>query len=432
MRTLDGDAARNATWWSLRSFRSRLTAIVIAGALLRSVVLAYRWGRPLRMNDSLWYSFTATGLRHGRFFHSILTGGPTAEHPPLAAVLMAPLSFLSDPVQGQRLTTTLFGIALVALIGLLGRRIGGPTMGLIAAAIAAVYPNLWTHDGLVMAESIAMVLIVGWMLAVLHLLDRPTWRRAALVGALAGLAALTRSELGLLAVAGLVAVVWHSRSRAAVLRAAAMALVTAAVLLPWTVVNVARFDSPVLLTTNDGTTLLGSYCDDVFSGGDKGGWSLFCVLGGPEPSGDDSVRSAQQRRWARSYARQHVSQLPGIVVARVARALDLYGLHDVVHGDVGEDQQRTAVWAGIVCWWILAPLACWGVRRLRRRDRAVVLVPVAIVFATTVAFYGSHRLRAPLEPSLVLLAAAALTGWLREGRTTPGDDESTRLTSTNL
>ena len=225
---------------------------------------------------------------------------------------------------------------------------------------------------------------------------------------------------------------WHSRSRATVLRAAVMALATATVLLPWTVVNLTRFDNPVVLTTNDGTTLLGSYCDDVFSGGNKGGWSLFCVLGGPELTGDDSVRSAQQRRWALSYARHHLPQLPGVVVARVARALDLYGLDDVVHGDVGEDQQRTAVWAGIVSWWILAPLACFGIRRLRRRARAVVLVPVAIVVATTVVFYGNHRLRAPLEPSLVLLAAAALTGWRRTRSVAPGSDESTQLTSPHL
>ena len=430
--TPDSGKVTDATWWRLHSFRSRLTAIVTAGAVLRLVVLAYRWNRPLRLNDSFWYSFTADGLRHGTFFHSMTTGGPTAEHAPLTSVLMAPLSFLPDPVQGQRLTTTLFGIALVALIGMLGRRIGGPRLGLVAAALAAAYPNLWTHDGLVMAESIAMVFVVGWMLAVLHLLDRPTWRRSALVGALAGLAALTRSELGLLAVAGLVAVVWHSRSRAAVLRAAVMALATATVLLPWTVVNLARFDEPVVLTTNDGTTLLGSYCDDVFAGSDKGGWSLFCVLGGPEPAGDDSVRAAQQRRWALSYARHHLPQLPGVVVARVARALDLYGLDDVVHGDVGEDQQRTVVWAGIVSWWILAPLACVGVRRLRRRDRAVVLVPVAIVVATTVVFYGNHRLRAPLEPSLVLLAAAALTWWRPTRGAAPGRDESTRLTSPHL
>ncbi len=35
----------------------------------------------------------------------------------------------------------------------------------------------------------------------------------------------------------------------------------------------------MLLTTNDGTTLLGANCQDTYYGSDIGGWSLFCVVG---------------------------------------------------------------------------------------------------------------------------------------------------------
>mgnify|MGYP001314734830 CR=1 FL=1 len=409
-----------------QSFRSRLGLIVALGAVLRLAMLAHRWNRPLTLNDSLWYSVAATQLRHGEFFTGVFRDGPTAEHPPLTSLLMTPLSFLSDPVQGQRLTTTLFGIVLVALVGVLGRRINGPATGLVAAFLAAIYPNIWTHDGLVMAESIAMVLIVCWMLAMLRLLERPSWQRAITAGALAGLSALTRSETALLAVAGLIMLLWRSRHREALLRAAAMTLATVIVLLPWTIVNMTRFERPVLLTTNDGTTLLGAYCDDVYSGANKGGWSLFCVLNAPEVEGDDSVRSAQQRRWALSFARDHLPQLPGVVVARVARSLDLYGLSDIIGGDVGEDQERPVVWAGIAMWWALAPLAALGVRRLRRRERAVVLAPAVVVAITTLVFYGNHRLRAPLEPSLVLLAAVTLVHWWHSRHSADGGSDHTR------
>ncbi|MEI7548257.1 MAG: glycosyltransferase family 39 protein, partial [Actinomycetota bacterium] len=297
------------------TFRGRLAVIVGFGALLRIALLVHRWDRPLKLNDSIWYSGVATGLRHGQFFRSLIRDAPTAEHPPLTSLLMAPLSFLHDPVQGQRLTTTLFGIALVAVIGVLGKRLGGPRVGLITAAVAAIYPNLWVHDGLVMAESIAAVFIVLWMIAMLRLFERPSVQRAAAVGAIAGVAALTRSELVLLMVASAAIVLILSRQRTAFVRVAAMLIATVLVLMPWTIVNLARFEKPVLLTTNDGTTLRGAYCDDVFYGADKGGWTIFCL--GPETDKDDSIRAARQRSEAIAYARSHEKRLPTVIVARL-------------------------------------------------------------------------------------------------------------------
>lgn len=401
-----------------RTFRGRLAAITGLGAVVRLAVLAYHWRRPLMPNDSLWYSAIATGLRHGHFFRPPAGTSP-AEHGPLTPLLMTPLSFLSDPLQGQRLTTTLCGIASVALVGLLARRIGGDRLGLLAAAIAALYPNMWVHDGLVMAEAPAILLVLAFMLALLHLLDRQaeggrSWPSTLAVGALCGLAALTRSELLLLAPGAAVVLLLHRRRWATLAPAVLVVVGAMATIMPWTAVNLTRFDRPVLLSTNDGTTLLGSYCDDIFYGSNKGGWSLFCVLDpAKQVPGDFSVRSAQWRRWALEYARDHERDLPGVVAARVGRALDVFGLNDLVIGDRGEEKPAPVVWSGIVCWWLLAPLAVFGALRVRRRDRAVLLLPVVTVAVTTVVFYGHHRLRATLEPSVVIFAAVAINGLLR-------------------
>ncbi|MDO8362721.1 MAG: glycosyltransferase family 39 protein, partial [Actinomycetota bacterium] len=382
-------------------FRQQLGVVVAAGALVRLVYLATKWNRPLRLNDSVWYSAMADGLRQGRFFHHLLTDGPSAEHPPLASLLMAPGSFLPNAVQGQRLTSAVAGVVAVALIGLLGRRIGGPQVGLVAATIAAVYPNLWLNDGLVMSESFAIALVAGALLALHALLQQRGLRRAATAGALLGLCALTRSELVLLTPLAAVLVLAHGRNRAAAVRSLVLGATAVAVMLPWVVVNLARFERPVLLTTNDGTTLLGSYCDDIFGGANKGGWSVFCVFDAPDPGGDDSVRSAAQRSLAVQYARAHVREIPGVVVARVARATDLYGLADMVHGDVGEEKPRPAVWAGIAAWWLLAPLAGVGLAALHRRDRWLLALPLLVTATATVVFYGGHRLRSPAEPVVV-------------------------------
>jgi hypothetical protein len=47
---------------------------------------------------------------------------------------------------------------------------------------------------------------------------------------------------------------------------------------------------------------------------------------------------------------------------------------------------------------------------MRRRVRYVLLVPVLGVAFVTVVFYGSHRLRAPMEPVMVIAAASAMAG----------------------
>jgi 4-amino-4-deoxy-L-arabinose transferase-like glycosyltransferase len=234
---------------------------------------------------------------------------------------------------------------------------------------------------------------------------------------------LARSEVLLLVpAAALVMLIGGRRSSQRTWPHAAVATGTAiAVLLPWVVFNLVRFDQPVLLTTNDGPVLLGANCNETYYGPAQGGWSLFCVVNDPgtRPNEDPSTRSARQRREAVSYARHHLDELPRVVVKRVGRALDLFALDNMVHGDVGEERERWVSWAGIVSFWMLAPLAVIGAMRTRRRDRAVLLIPVVIAAATTVLIYGGHRLRSTAEPSIVILAAIAIGHWHRQGSDSP-------------
>ena len=123
----------------------------------------------------------ARQLAHGVFFREVFADLPGAEHGPLTSSLMAFVSWGSDPFNRQRMVTVACGTATVAVIGLVARRIGGDRVGLIAAALAAVYPNLWINDGLVMSESVSCLLIALIMLALLRWAAAPSWRRATAV-----------------------------------------------------------------------------------------------------------------------------------------------------------------------------------------------------------------------------------------------------------
>lgn len=399
-----------------RGFRRHLTTIVALGALLRVIrFVVTKWDTRLLLNDSLYYSAQAQQLAHGVWFREVFVDQPGAEHGPLTSTLMAIVSWGSSPFNRQRMVTIVCGVATVAIIGLIGRRIGGARVGLIAAGIAAIYANLWINDGLVMSESVSCLMIVLTLWALLTWFDRPRLQAAALVGAAAGLGALARSELVMFIPAALL-VMWavaRGSGRRPWTHVALAGGVTVALMLPWTIFNFARFERPVLLTTNEGPAWLGANCDPTYYGDVQGGWSLLCLVNDPanKPGEETSVRSARQRREAASYVRHHLHSVPRVVVQRVGRGLDLYALGDMIKGDAGEERERWASWIGIVSFWLLAPVAAFGAVMTRRRDRALLLIPVLIAFVTTVLIYGGHRIRSSAEPSIVIFVAIAIDRW---------------------
>ncbi|MFM2183360.1 MAG: hypothetical protein RJB61_1654 [Actinomycetota bacterium] len=385
-------------------------------------------------NDSVYFSEQARQLAKGTLFREIFVDQPGAEHGPLTSVLMAPVSWPDSYLMWQRLITTLCGIATVVVLVVLVRRISGRLEAAIAAGVAASYPNLWASDGLAMSESVSMLCVALVLIAAHRVLVTGAMRRRAWfgLGVLAGVAALARSEL-LLLVPGLMAAAWWNwtterrsgaeaasaaepvatavplAGRSLVARVALIATGAALALAPWTIFNASRFEGRVLLTTNEGGTLLGSYCSDTFEGADIGGWSVLCLFRDPDYKQDEepSLRSERQRAMALEFAQDHVAELPVVVAARVARTLDLYGLSTLVAMDVGEERYEWASWAGIFAFWVLAPLAIMGWRRgsVSRSMRRLLTMPIVVTAFTTVVFYGAHRIRSTAEPSIVVLAS---------------------------
>jgi len=436
-----------------RRFRRQLAVVTAVGAGWRlSYLFVAKADQRLLLNDSLYYSIQAGLNSEGRWFKDALTDQPGAEHGPLTSLYLTPWSLGGgDGVFRQRLAMTLLGIATVAVIGLVGRRLGSlvadgrgsgtgadgwlgyggaERVGIAAAVMAAAYPNLWINDSLVMSESLAVLLVSLALLVALGHHRHPTLVSGAGLGLIVGLGALTRSEVAIFGPA-FALLSWAVCRRRRLRAWPALAIVAAAVmtLVPWTVYNAGRFAEPVLLSTNDGNTLLGANCDITYFD-DVGGWDLLCLgpleVGsvGHEPgAADASQRSTERRRQGLEYIGDHVGRLPVVRAARVGRALDVYGLGSLVRLDVGEEKAEWAVWAGIVSWWALAVLAVGGWQVLRRRSvaaRGWLMVPAAAVLVTTVLFYGAHRIRAPAEPTVVVLAAVAVAGatrnrWVRDG-----------------
>jgi len=389
------------------SFGRRLAGIAAAGLAIRFVYVLVLTPHLRGHGDSSYYHQLGALIADGRGFVDPGNGMPTALHPPLFPLVLALAHEVGvSSYRADRLVVCVLGAAAVVAVGLLGRRLAGRRAGLIAAGLAAAYPVLISADGSVMSETLLGLLVALTMLAAYALRDRPAAWRAALLGALVGLAALARGEAAVLFVLLVPPVCLRLPARR--LPMLALALVAgAAVLAPWTIRNASTFQRFVPIATNEGNLIAGANCHDTYYGRDVGSWQIACVP--PGPVIDESVAAAHFRSAGLRYARKHTSRLPLVVPARLARTFEL--LQPLRQARHAEGRAYWIEVAGAVAFYLVAVGALAGLAVLRRRgERLVVLLaPVALAVVASAIGYGVPRFRHPADLALVVLAAVALS-----------------------
>jgi 4-amino-4-deoxy-L-arabinose transferase-like glycosyltransferase len=315
----------------------------------------------------------------------------------------------------------LVGTASVSVIALCARHLAGARAGLIAAAIAAVYPGLWMFERELLSETLLILGTAVTILVAYRFIDRPNWRTAALLGAAIACLALTRAEQillvpFLLGPAVLAARRTDMRRRLGLLAVAGIAVVV--VLAPWTLYNRGRFDRPVLLSTHMGVTMMVGDCDRVYSGSLLGLMSIDCLFGKAAPKGrvDQSVADFHYRGEALRYMGAHLDRFPLVLLAREGRAWSFYA---PIQTDRFEaDFSKTRLWVhelAMVTYWALLPAVIAGGLILRRRGVPMypLLSFVAVVIVAVGLTFGQPRYRAGAEVPIVLLAAVAVDALLR-------------------
>jgi 4-amino-4-deoxy-L-arabinose transferase-like glycosyltransferase len=374
--------------------------------------------------DANWFTTVANGLVEGKGWRvqcpliPSCDYHPTANFGPLHPGVLSVVSFFGGTSETEhRLVGCLLGAATCYLVGRLGTTLVDQRVGLVAAALAAVYPMLIVADGSLMAEPLYLFVVLVLLNALATWRTAaPGWRRPALVGILVGLAALTRGE-GLLLLVFVVApwLVWTLRLRGRALLGAVgiVGLAAVAVLVPWTVQASTTFDRPVF-TTNLTSVIGGSNCDSTYYGRYIGFWDFGC-LGTlrPEMAGlDESEEGQVNLREGIDYAAGHKQRLASVSVIRVARTWGATRGAQL-HWEAGETRSLNTLRAGWVMYLALLPFAALGTWRLWRSRRFPLLLagPVVMVTVTTVLTYGNQRFRIAAEPTLVILAATG-AAWL--------------------
>jgi 4-amino-4-deoxy-L-arabinose transferase-like glycosyltransferase len=382
--------------------------------------------------DPLFYHTTANVLATGRgmpeplYWIAFQQNRPSAFHGPLYPIVLS----LSSRLGGiaffdHRMLSVLIGTGVVAAVWLLARHIGGPIVGLLAALVAACYPNLWLIDGLLYPEGLMTGLVVLCVYVAYRWRERPTWAAAAAIGALIALAALARGEGVLLG--GLLAMplMFGQRDMSWVRRWQHLVLAgitCLAVLAPWVLRNTAKFEHFVPLSNNGNEVMVYANCATAYDGELVGYWDYQCQQkvrdAGVIVGGDESEVALYWRDLGFDYAREHASELPRVVALRVLRQFELFRpLQNVTLAGI-EGRDRQAGRLGLGMYYGLAALSVVGVRSLRSRGVLVwpLLVQFLAVIITSAYTYGTIRFRAPAEPMLCVLGAAGAVPVLRRVR----------------
>lgn len=401
-----------------------LVAITVAGLAIRVAYVLIARRDIVVGGDAIYYHFGANLLADGHGFIVPLefARGLTlqaADHPPLYLLWLAFPSVLGlDTPVWHMLWSCVLGTATVVVIGLTGREIASARVGLIAAGLAAVYPNIWSHDGFLQSETMAILAAAVVTLLAYRYWHRPSLGRVAVLGLACGAAALTRSELLLLVPFVVVPLLVLTRTidlRTKLRWLLVSGLAAVVVLAPWVGYNLTRFEHPVFLSTGYEVTLLTASCDTTYYGTLTGYWSQECGIRTPRKD-DQSQKALAYRRAALDYIGDHKARVPVVVLARWGRITGVFRPAQQARLDhVVEGRERWIAWSSLAMFYAIAPLAAAGAFVLRRRRVPVfplVALPAIALIAVTMTF-ATNRYRAIAEGALVLLAAVAIDAGVR-------------------
>jgi len=373
------------------------------------------------LSDATTYHLQAVDLADGkglvRPFELAQEGRriPSAEFPPLFPAVLAVVVLLGGrSFMAHKLVMGVVGAGTVLLVGLLVRRVAGPGAGIVAAVVAALYPMLFQSDAIPMPETLYAFLVTAAVLLALRAREDAGLKWWAGLGALVGLAGLTRAE-GLLLVPLLVLPL-AARLRAGRserVRVAAVALgATALVLVPWTVRNALTFHELLPTSRNIGSAIGGANCPTAWHGPKEGLWDFACVHRQEDRRLSEGAQDRRYRDAGLRYARAHLGRLPRELGVRLLRT---WGLHPRFRQQAfyGAFEGRSPRWEilGTRIYWGLLPCAVGGAVVLaRRRNLALwpLLSVVVLVSLSTMITYGNQRFREAAEPVVIVLAAVGI------------------------
>jgi 4-amino-4-deoxy-L-arabinose transferase-like glycosyltransferase len=421
----------------VRAVATVATAAILILALVLRVNSADR--RPYRpVNDAGSYLTLASeiartgdySLSHNPGSGAGGTRGPSAYFAPAFPYFLALVDLIDGhatrrgpAIQPARISQAALATITVALIGLVALELFGPVAGLIALVLAAVYPVLTEQAGTIAAENLLTPLVLAAVYAALRVRRarnaRTTFAWVAGAGVLIGLATLTH-ENGILILFPLIAAVWTARPRLAIRSLAAPALLvltTTLMIVPWTVRNAIVMDTFIPVSDETGITLVGTY--NPASAAYQAvpyKWRIFYGIPGEGPLIRQSPQLTEPQLGDRlqSQALDYISDHPvaplEVAYHNTLRLLELEGTFAWKASAAAVSLTTSVARTGVITFWILCLLALASAptRLARSAPKWIWVIPLLLALSVVLVNVETPRFRGPVDPFLILLAAAGL------------------------
>jgi len=409
---------------SSRSTRVWL-AILLGLAMLLRLLWVLHAARPTKtLNDPYFYTVFGEQISQGRGY-TLLSGEPTAFYPVGYPAVLGGVFWLmhhtplpDTPARLIGLFQLILGVATVALVFEVARRLYDPATGLVAAAVVALWPNLIFHTATALSETVFNFLT---MCAVLVIVWRPWGRlktgQLVLFGALVGVSALVR-PISLLFVPVLV-FAWRRSGlawRPALRQVGVVVLVAGATIAPWTIRNIVHMHYPVFISTNLGEDLCMSRHPHA-----TGGFNLddYCYHGFDRykrPEYEIRKDHGASSR-AISYVVHHPLDEPRLMLWRAYFTLhhDQDGLQaSESYGNylyLGSNTRKLLSTVSDVYFFAalgLGVLGLWRIRVGKDARRLFVVLAMAALAAPPLVLFGDPRFHVPPAPLFAIPVALSL------------------------
>lgn len=443
-------------------------------AVVRIVWVAFASREPVGLADPFIYLQAARSIADGNGYTSLL-GQPTAYYPPGYPFFLGAVTRVVDTIGlDQHLVLVvglvqalLGGLAAAALVvagdRLMRTRRGGPSIGVIAGLVFALWPNLVLHAALVLSESlflaafcIVLASLFTWTsrtvdrrdahardadahdaaspgpddAADISAVTSRTWPLLVVLVASTAVCTWVRPQSVLLLVPAAALAWWLTGLgwRRALQGAGWLVLGLLVAVVPWTIRNAVVMDAFVPMSTNTGDNLCIGFHD-----GASGSFVITerCATEGRYVDGPaiEVARDAELRERAVQWILDHPSQIPRLSTAKLVATFGYDTDALSAWESFGADRHlgstgRSAIYSlSNLYYWVVAAAALigaavvvgdtWRARPSRRPPAppsatVVGLLTVAIMCTgviVPVLFFGDARFKVPIVPCLALLAA---------------------------
>lgn len=348
------------------------------------------------------YSFSSDA------YHTTVAGQPTSFQEPVYPLFLSVLYtvFGLKNYFAARLCQAFVGSLIPVIVFLMGEKVLGKGIGLVAGLFLVVYPSLIYFNGLLMTETLFTCLFMIGLYALAWVIEKAPGYRDVVFGMLMGITILTRTVLlGVLPI--LFLWLWlYSDCRLAFRRIILVGAGCAVLILPWTARNFVVHRTFVPLTTKGGYNLyIYSYPVQNYDFNDR--WDVIVF---PDMSGLSEVERAHLLT---SEGKKFIYENPLMFIDFAFRKLiDFWN-------PVPKTGNSLLAMANIVSFGGAALFTLIGL--LLQLTRLKTHKPFVTLFYGLVGFYvfecmiftGGMKARLPVEPLLVLLAVFSVDLLLR-------------------